>query len=118
MQSGQIARDPIRWRFFVPQVRTKQRKKLVRPRISMVVPMTPNERWSLEFVSDQLACGRRFRILNVVDDYSRECSTSPGAVFTTGQGVGRVDVRNRTGQWIGVSERSLPTTGNAMERHA
>jgi len=39
----------------------------------MVVPMAPNERWSLGFVSDQLACGRRFRILNVVDDYSREC---------------------------------------------
>jgi putative transposase len=55
------------------QVRTKQRKKLVRARIPMVVPMAPNERWSLDFVSDQLACGRRFRILNVVDDYSREC---------------------------------------------
>lgn len=55
------------------QVRTKRRKKLVRPRIAMAVPTAANERWSLDFVSDQLACGRRFRILNVIDDYSREC---------------------------------------------
>ncbi len=39
----------------------------------MVVPTQSNERWSLDFVSDQLACGRRFRVLNVVDDFSREC---------------------------------------------
>jgi putative transposase len=54
------------------QVRTKKRKKLIRPRVPMVVPTYSNQRWSLDFVSDQLACGRRFRILNVVDDYSRE----------------------------------------------
>lgn len=34
---------------------------------------TPNDRWSLDFVSDQLTCGRRFRILTVVDDCTREC---------------------------------------------
>ena len=39
----------------------------------MLVPMTPNDRWSLDFVSDQLTCGRRFRILTVVDDCTREC---------------------------------------------
>lgn len=55
------------------QVRTKKRKKLVRPRVPMVVPTRANERWSLDFVSDQLANGRRIRVLNVVDDFSREC---------------------------------------------
>ena len=55
------------------QVRTKRRKKLVRPRVPMVVPTRVNERWSLDFVHDQLADGRRIRILNVVDDYSRQC---------------------------------------------
>jgi transposase InsO family protein len=35
--------------------------------------MTSNERWSLDFVSDQLTCGRRFRILTIVDDCTREC---------------------------------------------
>jgi putative transposase len=39
----------------------------------MLVPMMPNDRWSLDFVSDQLTCGRRFRILTVVDDCTREC---------------------------------------------
>ncbi len=55
------------------QVRTKRRKKLIRPRIPMVVPDAVNQRWSIDFVSDQLANGRRFRVLNIVDDYSREC---------------------------------------------
>jgi len=32
-----------------------------------------NVRWSLDFIHDQLACGRRFRIFNVVDDVTREC---------------------------------------------
>lgn len=55
------------------QVPTKKRKKLVGPRIPMSMPSQPNERWSLDFVSDQLADGRRFRVLNIVDDYSRVC---------------------------------------------
>lgn len=55
------------------QVRTQRRKKLTRPRVPMLVPDSVNQRWSMDFMSDQLANGRRFRILNVVDDYSREC---------------------------------------------
>jgi putative transposase len=55
------------------QVRTKKRKKLRRPRVPMLVPEAVNERWSMDFVSDQLANGRRFRVLNIVDDFSREC---------------------------------------------
>ena len=35
--------------------------------------MLPNDRWSLDFVSDQMTDGRRFRILTVVDDCTREC---------------------------------------------
>ena len=55
------------------QVRTKRRRKLHRPRVPMLVPNQINERWSMDFVSDQLANGRRFRVLNMVDDFSREC---------------------------------------------
>lgn len=55
------------------QVRTKRRNKLVRPRIPMILPSAANERWSVDFMSDQLANGRRFRIFNIVDDYTREC---------------------------------------------
>lgn len=55
------------------QVRTKRRKKLVRPRIPLEVPQRANERWSLDFVHDQLSDSRRIRVLNIVDDYSRVC---------------------------------------------
>lgn len=55
------------------QVRTKRRKKLSRPRIPLTVPDKPNQRWSMDFIHDQLSDGRRFRILNIVDDYSRVC---------------------------------------------
>jgi putative transposase len=40
---------------------------------TMAVPQMPDDRWSLDFVSDQLASGRRFRILAIFDDCTREC---------------------------------------------
>ena len=49
------------------------RKRALGTRAPMVIPMAPNERWSLDFVSDQLTDGRRFRVLTVVDDCTREC---------------------------------------------
>lgn len=55
------------------QVRTKKRKKLQRPRQPILMPIAANLRWSMDFVSDQLSDGRRFRVLNIVDDYTREC---------------------------------------------
>ena len=39
----------------------------------MAVPQGINQRWSLDFVSDALTDGRRFRILAVIDDFNREC---------------------------------------------
>ena len=47
------------------------RKRALGTRAPMVLPLGPNQRWSLDFVSDTLTDGRRFRILAVVDDYSR-----------------------------------------------
>ena len=49
------------------------RKRAIGTRAPMIAPLRPNERWSLDFVSDQLTDGRRFRILTVVDDCTREC---------------------------------------------
>jgi putative transposase len=49
------------------------RKRALGTRAPMAIPQGPNQRWSLDFVSDSLSCGRRFRILNVIDDFSREC---------------------------------------------
>jgi putative transposase len=47
-------------------------QKSLGTRAPIPVPLQPNDRWSLDFVSDQLACGRRFRILAVFDDCTRE----------------------------------------------
>jgi len=49
------------------------RKRAIGTRAPMMIPFAPNERWSLDFVSDQLTDGRRFRILAIVDDCTREC---------------------------------------------
>ena len=48
------------------------RKRAIGTRAPMLVPLAPNERWSLDFVADQFTDGRRFRILAVVDDCTRE----------------------------------------------
>lgn len=49
------------------------RKRALGTRAPIALPQGPNQRWSLDFVSDALTDGRRFRILAVVDDYTREC---------------------------------------------
>jgi putative transposase len=49
------------------------RKRALGTRAPMAIPQGKNQRWSLDFVSDALASSRRFRILAVVDDFSREC---------------------------------------------
>jgi len=49
------------------------RKRAVGTRAPMTLPEGPNQRWSLDFVSDTLTDGRRLRILAVVDDFTREC---------------------------------------------
>jgi putative transposase len=49
------------------------RKRALGTRAPMTLPLALNQRWSLDFVSDTLSDGRRFRILCIVDDFSREC---------------------------------------------
>ena len=49
------------------------RKLAIGTRAPATLPLLPNQRWSLDFVSDQMTDGRRFRILTVVDDCTREC---------------------------------------------
>jgi len=49
------------------------RKRALGTRAPMVLPLGPNQRWSLDFVSDAFDDGRRFRILCIVDDFTREC---------------------------------------------
>ena len=49
------------------------RKRALGTRAPMTLPQGLNQRWSLDFVPDALGYGRRFRILCVVDDFTREC---------------------------------------------
>ena len=49
------------------------RKRALGTRAPMLLPERLNQRWSLDFIADTLSDGRRFRILCVVDDFSREC---------------------------------------------
>jgi putative transposase len=51
----------------------RARRRAVVARAPILVEAKANARWSLDFVHDQFASGRRFRILNVVDDVTREC---------------------------------------------
>jgi putative transposase len=69
--------------------RRGSRKRAIGTRTPMMVPMAPNDRWSLDFVSDQLTDGRRFRILTVVDDCTRECLTLVADTSLSGTRVAR-----------------------------
>lgn len=54
-------------------VRTKHRTKTAgRHRIPQAVATAPNQRWSMDFMSERVADGRWFRILTVVDQFTRE----------------------------------------------
>lgn len=55
-------------------VRTKQRRKMARrQRVATPMAVRANQCWSMDFVSDKLTDGRSFRILTVVDQFTREC---------------------------------------------
>lgn len=56
-------------------LKIRKRKKLAaKLRVSIPEPTRANERWSMDFVSDQIGpTGRRIRTLNIVDDFTREC---------------------------------------------
>jgi putative transposase len=53
-------------------VKRRRRKRVARPRVEMPTPRRANEQWSMDFMRDQLAGGRVFRLLTVVDHYTRE----------------------------------------------
>jgi putative transposase len=69
-------------------LRKRKRKKVAAAvRIVMPAPAGPNEKWSMDFVTDSIITGRRFRALAIVDDYSREC---PAIEVDTSLGGARV----------------------------
>ncbi|WP_413212602.1 MULTISPECIES: IS3 family transposase [Burkholderiaceae] len=76
-REGWLANHKRVWRLYSKaglSVRKRKRKRIAAvERKPLPTPTGPNQSWSMDFVSDGLAHGRRFRCLNVVDDYTREC---------------------------------------------
>jgi putative transposase len=72
-------------------VRRRKRKRIgAVERQVLAIPTRQNERWSMDFISDVLSAGRKFRSLNIVDDFNRECLAAEVDTSITGVRVVRV----------------------------
>lgn len=94
------------------------RKRAMGTRRPIETPVAANQRWSLDFVSDQISDGRRFRILAVVDDCTRECLGLVADTSISGLRVAReldniIRQRGRRPDTI-VSDNGTEYTSNAI----
>ena len=93
------------------------RKRALGTRVPMAVPDRPNARWSLDFAHDQMTDGRRFRILAVVDDCTRECLALVPDTSISGMRVAReldvIAARRGRPAWM-VSDNGTELTSNAI----
>lgn len=71
-------------------VRRRKRKRVAVPRVPLPVPTAPNERWSMDFVSDALGDGRKVRVLTIVDDFTREAPAIAVDFSLPGERVARI----------------------------
>jgi len=97
--------------------RRKGRRKAIGTRAPILVVAKPNARWSLDFIHDQMANGRRFRILNIVDDVTRECLAAIPDTSISGVRVAReltllIARRGRPGMIV--SDNGTEFTSNAI----
>jgi transposase InsO family protein len=95
----------------------RARRRVVGTRAPILVEARPNARWSLDFVHDQFANGRRFQILNIVDDVTRECLAAILDTSVPGRRVAReltalIDRRGKPGMIV--SDNGTEFTCNAM----
>jgi len=95
----------------------KSRRKASGSRAPILVEAHANARWSLDFVHDQFSCGRRFRILNVVDDVTRECLGAIPDTSISGKRVAReltaiIERRGKPGMIV--SDHGTELTSNAI----
>lgn len=95
----------------------RERRRAVGTRAPILVEARPNARWSLDFVHDQFACGRRFRVPNIVDDVTRECLAAIPDTSICGRRVARelTDLIARRGKpGVIVSDHGTEFTSNAI----
>ncbi len=95
----------------------RARRKAVGTRAPILVEARPNARWSLDFVHDQFANGRRFRILNIVDDLTKECLGAIPETSISGRRAAReltaiVERRGKPGMIV--SDHGTEFTCNAI----
>ena len=116
---GQKVNKKRVWRIYTAlglQVRRIRRKKLKRPRTPMSVPTRADERWRMDFVSETLIRGYRFRVLNLVDDFTKECVGQRVAPSITGQAVAQfLNSLKRRPKTI-VVDNGTEFTSKAMQR--
>lgn len=92
------------------------RKRALGTRAPMTVPQDANQRWSIDFVQDAIDDGRRFRILNVVDDFTRECLAS--VLDTSLSGVRVVRELDRLCSLRGRPAMIVSDNGTELTSHA
>jgi putative transposase len=93
------------------------RKRALGTRKPLELPAAANRRWSLDFVSDAFTDGRRFRILAVVDDFTRECLALVPDTSISGQRVAReldAVIAARGKPWTCVSDNGTELTSMAI----
>src|SRR5690348_9337132 len=93
------------------------RKRALDTRAPMTLPQGPNQRWSLDFASDALTDGRRFRILIVVDDFTRECLCLIADTSLSGARVAReldAVIQHRGKPALCVSDNGTEMTSTAI----
>jgi putative transposase len=95
----------------------KGRKRAAGSRAPILIEAAPNARWSVDFVHDQLSNGRRLRILNVIDDVTKECLAAIADTSISGRRVARELTAILA--WRGkpnliVSDHGTEFTSNAM----
>ena len=96
------------------QVRKRKRKRISQgERQPLAVPQAPGERWSMDFQHDMLASGRRFRTLNIVDDFSRACPAIEVDISLPGARVVRVLDRLAETRRLAHDHRSRQRPGDA-----
>jgi putative transposase len=72
-------------------LRPKKRRRITSStRVAPESPKGPNQMWTMDFVHDNLACGRSFRTLNIMDAWSREALALEADTSLNGQRVVRV----------------------------
>lgn len=103
----------------LPRRRKRRRRGVTR--VPLESPQRPYERWSMDFIHDSLASGRRFRVLSVLDDFSRQCLALEVDTSLSGERVTRVldQVMLRHGKpSVLVTDNGPEFTSRAMLRWA